>query len=759
MAVPTRTSYTSQTSSGTTNSVNVSSVVDGSWMLAVFEVGATSVLTDVTPPSGWTRLLPVAAVQTFGSRTFSIWGRTKQAGDSTCTWTLSVAYTSRLVLMWGTGADVVANWHAGQVGVRNVGNSIAGQSSQAGTDTTTVAPAVATSVDDSLVLALNAEATIATESGVSGYTGGTEWFWTPTDATYIESLHVLYNEQVTPGTVGDVTTTYPNPNANNGAGVQIVIPPVGVHYGTPSVAGTVSETVFDLTGTGARTYSVNMPTGITVDDYIMVCMRLQSSNIVTHPTLSGFDLVGRTQSTPTSSSNRYNAIFAKKIITAGDIPSTTVTATINQSATGSNRVIAEAFRLTNVDLVNPVVSVASVSSASSGTLTRPSYTSIVNALDIFYGASEFSASNDHMLLSYPSGYTSILSSGGLNPVGGTTSVSRTYLYLGSRPVDNATIPAAAISWSTTSGADAEGISIRGKSQVLPPGIELKNGTGAPVYLTYLDQSETRQSPTSVKVWYPGYPSVTALLNDIARHPTMAHRGGSANYPEFSEYGYDRAVMNGFGVLEFSCGWTSDNVPFGLGAQYLDGAAGLTPGTNLNPTTITWSALSSTYQNKINPVSPGVFQPFYRLQDFLAKYTQTHVVLIDPKFGFATSTKVNIMLNLCDTYGGPSRIIIKFDSPTTDPVLYTAAHARGYQCMNYWGTDLSSLTAQHANWDILGYAYNASPSDWSAILALGKPTWAAVIPSAADVATAVSSGAGLMMVRDVVTISPVSYWNA
>lgn len=755
MAAPTRTSYTTLTSSSATQTVDLSSVTVGSWMLAVLEISNNT--STVTPPAGWAQLLPVNALQAFGTRHFGIWARIKQSGDTTFTWTLSAAAISRLSVMWGTGADAVASWGVGMVGVRGSGNVVSGQSVLAGTSTTTVSPQVTTSVDNSLVLALNMEATTATESGPSSYSGGTEWFWCPTDATYIESLHALYNVQATAGTVGDVTTTYPNPQATgNGAGIQIVLPPSGAQYTTPSVAGAVSETIFNLSGTGAQTYSINMPSGIAVDDYVMVFMRLQTANIASHPTLAGFSLVGRTQSI-SNLTYRYNAIFAKKITTAGDIPGATVTATINQTAAGSDRVVAEALRLTNVDLVNPVISVAGVSSTSSGTLTRPSYTSLVDALDIFYGASEFSAGNSHTPVSYPSGYTAIVANG-LNPVGGTTSVSRTYLYLGSRRVDNVTIPAAAITWGVATGADAEGISIRGKSQALPQGTALKDGTGATVYLSYLDGNQIRQSPTDIKLWYPGYPTVTALLADISRHPTMAHRGGSANYPEFSEYGYDRTVMRGHGVLEFSCGWTSDNVPFGLGAQYLDTAAGLTPGTNLNPTSITWATLSSTYQNKLNPVATGVFQPFYRLQDFLAKYTPTHIVCVDPKYGFATSAKVNIMLDLCDTYGGPSRVIIKFDSPTTDPTMYTAAHARGYKCMNYWGTDLTSLQSQQSNWDLLGYAYNGSNSDWSTILALGKPTWAAVIPSASDVATAVSNGAGLMMIKDVINTSPVSYWN-
>lgn len=755
MAAPTRTSYVSQTSSTTTNVYDFSAVANDSWMIAVFEVG--NITATITPPAGWTSLLPVSTPQTMGSRNFGIWARIKQSGDTTFTWTASPAVNNRLVGMWGTGSAPLADWQVGSVGVRSSGNVVGGQSALAGTSTTTVAPAITTLHNDSLVLAINLEATAATETAPSSYSGGTEWFWSTTTASFIESAHVLYNVQASPGSVGAVTTTYPNTQASNGAGLQVVIPaPVTDVTVTPSVVGTVAETVFNLTGTGALTYSITMPTGIAVGDYVMVFVRFQSSNIIALPTMTGFDYVGRTQ-TFASSSTRYNAIFAKKIVVSGDIPGSTVTLTANQNVSGSNRAVAEAFRLTGVDLTNPVVSTAAGGVASGGTtFTRGVSTSELDALDIYYGASEFASPNSHTPTTYPTGFTTLVAAG-LNP-SASTAVSRTYMYLGYRTVDNVSIPTNAISWTVASGSDAEGISIRGITAAPPIGTAIKNGLGSTVYLSYLDATSTRVAPLNVKIWYPGYPSVTALLADIAAHPTMAHRGGSTNYPEFSQYAYDRAVMKGHGVLEFSCGWTSDTIPFGLASQYLDTAAGLPGGTNLDPTTITWATLSSTYQNKINPVSPGVYQPFYKLADFLAKYTRTHIVCVDPKFGFATSGKVTAMLDICDANGGPTKIIIKFDSPTSNTVLTTAAHARGYQCMNYWGTDLASLATQHSNWDILGYAYNASGSDWTTVLGYGKPTWAAIIPDAAGKATAISSGAGLMMIKDVVGIPPVSYWN-
>jgi glycerophosphoryl diester phosphodiesterase len=240
---------------------------------------------------------------------------------------------------------------------------------------------------------------------------------------------------------------------------------------------------------------------------------------------------------------------------------------------------------------------------------------------------------------------------------------------------------------------------------------------------------------------------------------MAHRGGSLNWPEFSQIAYDRSVRRGYGALEFSCGWTSDLVPFGLGDQYLDTAAGVTG--NVDPTTMTWATLSSTYQNKLRPVASGVFQPFYRLTDFLAKYLPHHVCLVDPKFGAGDPVKIGAMLDICDQYD-PTRtkIVIKFDSPITDSQLVVAAKARGYKTMNYWGTEIEKLTpAYHTDkWDWIGVRYDANQAMYDAAIAIGKPVWAAVIPDQAGYDLSATRGADLMMCSNVAGITPVGAWN-
>lgn len=287
---------------------------------------------------------------------------------------------------------------------------------------------------------------------------------------------------------------------------------------------------------------------------------------------------------------------------------------------------------------------------------------------------------------------------------------------------------------------------------LPIGTPMEKGNGEIVYMSYLDGSGVRKAFKSVNLWLPGFNDVDALLAKPGA--TIAHRGGSAVYPQMSEYAYDHSVFNGFGALEFSCGWTSDLVPFGLGFQYLDDTGSVAPGTNLDPTTLSWATLSSTYFNKLLPVSSGVWQPFYRLEEFLEKFTKTHVVTVDPKYGFANQTKINVMLDICDEFGGPDKIIIKFDSSETDAKLTTSASARGYERMNYWNADTTAMAAQQSRWTILGANY-ATQAAIEAANSYGKPVWAAIIPNQAGYDQAIAWGADYGMITNPITIAPVS----
>ena len=520
---------------------------------------------------------------------------------------------------------------------------------------------------------------------------------------------------------------------------------VPVRVGTPTVNG----------GSGTS-LSIDKPTsGVTVqnDDALVVFVRGQATATGTTPaSITGFT-AGHNQAL----TDRVHMILYKRVTDAGAEPSSY---TINSNA-GSGRLVAAMEVWRGVDWTNPIAGTqaySALAASTTQTLTSWSLDDTGDAVALILFSDERTSGQSHVPTSTPSGWTTEVNV--QSSLDDSTSGSRTFIWAGSRAFSGTTtVPDATLvmptGFTTPRGS---GIALRGKTDAPTPiGVEVTLGDGSPAYLSYINEEGDRVAPSAVRIWYPGFPTVDDLLARTDT-PTSAHRGGSGVWPEFSEYAYDHAVTAGFGILEFSCGWTSDNVPFGLGDETLDRAAGLANGTNLNPQSISWATLSSTYENKLRPVKTGVFQPFYRLEDFLAKYHRTHVLLVDPKYGFDNLTKLGVMLDMCDQYGGPDKIIIKFDSPTGTINLQNAAHARGYLCMNYWNEDMTALASQQATWDILGLNYQASSANWSTLLSYGKPTWGAIIPNQAGYETVKGYGATFAMVTNPATIKPVSYWN-
>jgi len=455
--------------------------------------------------------------------------------------------------------------------------------------------------------------------------------------------------------------------------------------------------------------------------------------------------------------DRFLGIFYKAIPSVAAESSLSYTFTGIASG-GSSRIIAALGIITGVDLDNfPDGGVR-----YSTTATVPSDTAGGEPFSVIalVGA-EFTAGNSVVPSSVPAGFNAALvaQTAGGSPAtvldNSNTAVSRTGLVISTllNQSGSLSVPALATTWAgTATDPKSASLIVRTSSIEPPSGLPVKIGDGTTARLTYLDDDGERKTPNSVSLWLPGFNDVDALL--AKGGATVSHRGGSLDWPEFSEVAYDRSVRRGYGALEFSCGWTSDLVPFGLGDRYLDAAAGVTG--SVDPTTMTWATLAATYQNKLRPVVPGQFQPFYRLEEFLTKYTPHHVVAVDPKFGAGETPQINAMLDICDEIGGPEKIVIKFDSPITGSDLVVAAKARGYVTMNYWGTEIEKLTPTYHTdkWDLIGVRYDADQSMYDAALALGKPVWAAVIPDQAGYDLADVRGASIMMISNPSGVDPV-----
>lgn len=300
----------------------------------------------------------------------------------------------------------------------------------------------------------------------------------------------------------------------------------------------------------------------------------------------------------------------------------------------------------------------------------------------------------------------------------TTDATRSVLWLGYEPIAATTAGPESLTWASSSGESASGFVLRGLA--------------------------------SAPVTTPKFTSVSQFLN--TKGATAIHRA-PAGYTQSCLDTLAKAAAAGFSAFEMSVGFSQDLKPFLSGYRYLDPLALNNPaGTTLDPWTMTWATISSTYQNTSGPTT----QPLALLADALAATVDAGlgIAIVDPKYGFATPAQVSAMLDVCDAHGGPSKILIKFDNETTNTVLVNAAHARGYLAINYWGSDTSNLALQQGPWDVLGGLYSAGSTMWNALKSYGKKTWAAIVPDQAALNQAViDTSADFYMVQSL-AVTPV-----
>lgn len=259
---PTRSSGYSTNSTGvaaTTYNMDTAGVAVGDWAILTIQAGLTTA-TWTPSLTGWTT---IAAPTTFGSRRATVLARKRLAGDpASFTVTCSGVTTQRGVLVGVSGALDVGSWVIGTFTTRATMGSDGFHN---------VIPGVTTTSADNLVLTISLEATTADEGGAHpGVANATEWVFEGQTGvgTVIESVGYYYAVKATAGATGTVTTTHPNVQASNGAGITFAIPPSdprgpGLPVYRKTASGTELLRWYKVTPAGVRTPSsaVFVPTG------------------------------------------------------------------------------------------------------------------------------------------------------------------------------------------------------------------------------------------------------------------------------------------------------------------------------------------------------------------------------------------------------------------------------------------------------------------------------------------------------------------
>jgi hypothetical protein len=127
------------------------------------------------------------------------------------------------VVAYGPDGAPPADWVAGLVGVRNAANVVSGQSIQAGTSTTSIAPTVTPPEADSLVISVLSEATGT--AGTFSITSGSTQFFSSGEGDGVIQFIVMGSTTHGPTPTSAVVATAQQTQAANGQGVQVVIPP------------------------------------------------------------------------------------------------------------------------------------------------------------------------------------------------------------------------------------------------------------------------------------------------------------------------------------------------------------------------------------------------------------------------------------------------------------------------------------------------------------------------------------------------------
>ncbi|WP_431279249.1 glycerophosphodiester phosphodiesterase [Leifsonia poae] len=233
--------------------------------------------------------------------------------------------------------------------------------------------------------------------------------------------------------------------------------------------------------------------------------------------------------------------------------------------------------------------------------------------------------------------------------------------------------------------------------------------------------------------------------------TVAHRGGSKDWPEMSLFAYRNSVDRGVDALEISLARTSDGVWFGLHDATLDRTSG-TQGFVVADHT--WAEVSEhriTAAETTDPKQPS--RPYLRFETLVAEFGSTHAIFVDPKV--VPATYFPELLRLMDRMKNPGQTFIA-KGYCTSRTWAQFARDNGLKSWGYYyGSELDAsptlLSSTQGYWNLLGIDYEASDAAWASIRSPGKPVVGHIIPTRAAADIARSHGAAGLVISGITEV--------
>ncbi|WP_271177058.1 glycerophosphodiester phosphodiesterase [Leifsonia poae] len=252
--------------------------------------------------------------------------------------------------------------------------------------------------------------------------------------------------------------------------------------------------------------------------------------------------------------------------------------------------------------------------------------------------------------------------------------------------------------------------------------------------------------------FSGVPRGKRVSELFASDPfTVAHRGGSADWPEMSLFAYQQSAAHHVDALEISLARTADGVWFGLHDATLDRTSGT---SGFVAADHTWSEVSKhtiTAAETNDPAQPR--RPYLRFEDLLREFGETHTIFIDPKV--VPAEHFPELLKLTKRVSRPRETFVAKGYCTSGAWPAFAAEQKWRSWGYYYGAEIEVspelLSSTQARWSSLGLDYQASSGSWSQVTALGKPVIAHIIPTRTDADRVRTLGAQGLMISGVTEV--------
>lgn len=249
------------------------------------------------------------------------------------------------------------------------------------------------------------------------------------------------------------------------------------------------------------------------------------------------------------------------------------------------------------------------------------------------------------------------------------------------------------------------------------------------------------------------PSAGRLVPDLLKTKPfyVAHRGGSADWPEMSMEAYRQSAANGANALEISLARSSDGVWFGLHDATLDRTSGT---TGFVAAQHPWAEIS---RYRIAPPRTGAPgrapQPYLRFEDLVAAYASTHTMFVDPKVADPRYYPELLRIMASAPRAADSFIAKSYCTGTgwaraTRPL---GIHTWGYYYGQQIDAGTTALAATEASWDLLGLDVQASAAAWSSVRSFDKQVIAHIVADHASALRALANGAAGLMVSDLFAV--------